>query len=197
MDDILKLGTRKGLPDDLLFLLRKHPRAGWKDQPMLAGVGEIWLANHDYFRAATRKILEHLTDLCETGETTYDSGPALRRQIGALLGGLDGHHRVEDHHYFPLFQRAEPRLARGFEMLDADHHLIHDAIAELAAATRDNLGRLGLAEGVMTGDQRFAIDALAAVTERIAPLLRQHLADEEEIVIPLILERARADPDFG
>ena len=30
------------------------------------------------------------------------------------------------------FQRVEPRLVRGFEILDADHHLIHDAIDELA-----------------------------------------------------------------
>lgn len=197
MDDTLKLGTRKGLPTDLLFLTEKHPRGTWRGQSALAGTGDIWLANHDYFRAITAKIAEQLTRLREDGHTTYDSAPGLRRHIGSLLGSLDGHHRIEDNHYFPMFQRAEPRLLRGFEILDADHHLIHDAIDEMAAATQDSLRRLGTAEGVMTSDQRYAVDALADVVDRIAPLLRQHLADEEDIVIPLILERAKADPEFG
>lgn len=197
MDDTLKLGTREGLPSDLLFLTEKHPRGTWRGQSALAGTGDIWLANHDYFRAITAKIAEQLTRLREDGHTTYDSAPGLRRHIGSLLGSLDGHHRIEDNHYFPMFQRAEPRLLRGFEILDADHHLIHDAIDELAAATQDSLRRLGTAEGVMTSDQRYAVDGLADVVDRIAPLLRQHLADEEDIVIPLILERAKADPEFG
>lgn len=197
MDDPLKLGYRSGLPDDLLFLARKYPRETWRGRPGLAGTGEIWLGNHDHFRATIAKIAEQLSRLREEGETTYDSGPALRRHVGGLLAGLDGHHRVEDHHYFPIFQRAEPRLLRAFEVLDADHHAIHDAIDELAATTGDSLRRLGQAEGVMTSDQRFAIDALAEVVERFAPIMRQHLADEEGIVIPLILERARADPEFS
>lgn len=197
MDDRLTLGTRKGLPPDLLFLTEKHPRGTWRGQSALAGTGDIWLANHDYFRATTAKIAEHLTRLREDGHTTHDSAPGLRRHIGSLLGSLDGHHRIEDNHYFPMFQRAEPRLLRGFQILDADHHLIHDAIDDLAAATQDSLRRLGVAEGVMTSDQRYAVDGLAGAVDRIAPLLRQHLADEEDIVIPLILERAKADPEFG
>ncbi|MBN8629273.1 MAG: hemerythrin domain-containing protein [Rhodobacterales bacterium] len=197
MDDTWKLGTRKGLPKDQLFLTDKHPRGTWKSQPALAGIGEIWLGNHDYFRAISKRIGAQLLRLREEAETSYDSGPALRRHISSLLGGLDGHHRVEDHHYFPMFQRAEPRLVRGFEILDADHHMIHDAIDELAAATQDTLRRLGQTEGVMTGDQRRAVDDLAASVDRVAPILRQHLADEEDIVIPLILERARQDPEFG
>ncbi|WP_323777697.1 hemerythrin domain-containing protein [Leisingera sp.] len=197
MDDVLKLGTRQGLPEDLRFLLHKHPRKGWKAQSALAGTAAFWLANHDVFRAGTYKIYEDLLSLCESGETNYDSGPALRRHIGSLIGGLEGHHNVEDHHYFPMFQSAEPRLARGFEILDGDHRLIHDALGELAATTHKSLERLGRTEGVMTSDQRFALDELVTVVKHTAPLLRQHLGDEEEIVIPLLLERARSDPDFG
>lgn len=63
--------------------------------------------------------------------------------------------------------------------------------------TQDSLRRLGQTAGVMTGDQRRALDALADVSGRFAPLLRQHLADEEDLVIPLILERARLDPEFS
>ncbi len=185
----MKLGIRQGLPEDLLFLTGRHPREFWR--------GRSALANHDYFRALIGRIGDHLTRLRDSGETSYDSGPVLRCHIGSLLGSLDGHHRVEDHHYFPMFQRAEPRLIRGFEILDADHHMIHDAIDEPAATTQDSLRRLGQAEGVMTGDQRRAVNDLAAAVNRIAPILRQHLADEEDIVIPLILERVRDDPEFS
>lgn len=197
MDDALKLGTRVKLPEDLLFLSKKHPRETWIGQPGLAGTGEIWLGNHDYFRAATDRIARQLDVLRESGESTFDSTPALHRLIGQLLSGLDGHHRIEDHHYFPAFQRVEPRLLQAFEILDGDHHMIHDAIDELAATTGDSLRRLGVAEGSMTSDQRFAVDALAEVVERFRPIVHQHLADEEDIVIPLILERARSDPEFG
>lgn len=62
---------------------------------------------------------------------------------------------------------------------------------------QDSLRRLGTAQGIMTSGQPFAVDALAVTVARIAPLLRQHLADEEDIVIPLILDRAKADPEFG
>lgn len=196
MDD-MTLGIRKGMPQDLLFLTEKHPRDSWRAHHGLAGTGEIWLANHDHFRDLTGRIAAGLNALRETGETTYDSGPALQRKIQTLLTGLDGHHRIEDHHYFPIFQQVEPRLIRCFEILDADHHMIHDAIDELAAATTDSLRRLGSSEGVMTSDQRHAVDDLARVVARVNPILRQHLADEEDIVIPLILERARSDPEFG
>ncbi|WP_374632375.1 hemerythrin domain-containing protein [Paracoccus sp. (in: a-proteobacteria)] len=197
MDDDFKLGTRSDLPGDQLFLLRDFPRGTWRGRPGLAGTGEIWLANHDRFRALTHGILQALERLRDSGETGHDSAPALQRDIARLLAGLDGHHRIEDQHYFPAFQRAEPRLLRGFQILDGDHHLIHESIDELAAVTQDSLRRLGQTAGVMTGDQRRALDALADVSGRFAPLLRQHLADEEDLVIPLILERARLDPEFS
>ncbi|MFB2531935.1 hemerythrin domain-containing protein [Paracoccus sp. p3-h83] len=197
MDDRWTLGRRTGLPPDLLFLAAKHPRPTWAEGSALSATAQVWLARHDQFRAQTARITAGLTRLREDGLTTPDSAPALRRHIGSLLVGLDGHHQIEDHHYFPVFQRAEPRLLRGFQILDADHHMIHDAIDDLAAVTQDSLRRLGNAHGMMTSDQRFAVDGLADTVNRIAPLLRQHLADEEEIVIPLILDRARSDPDFG
>jgi iron-sulfur cluster repair protein YtfE (RIC family) len=197
MNDNFKLGARDGLPDDLLFLAKKHPRDSWRTKPGLAGTGEFWLANHDFFRQITARIATDLQQVQEKGETTYQTVPILNQLIGRLLSGLDGHHNVEDHHYFPAFQRAEPRLVRAFEILDADHEMIHTAIDELAASAHENLRKIGNAEGVMISEQRFAVDALAKVMDRFRPTMLQHLNDEEEIVIPLILERAQSDPEFG
>jgi hypothetical protein len=44
------------------------------------------------------------------------------------------HHQVEDLSYFPLFRAAEPRLVRGFEVLEHDHDILHERIARLADA---------------------------------------------------------------
>lgn len=194
--DVFALGIRTGLPEELLYLVEKHPRATWEGQPGLAGTGDIWLANHDYFRITTMRIAEGLTKLREEAETTYDSSPSFRRHAVSLLGSLDGHHRVEDNHYFPIFQKAEPRLLRGFEIMDADHHKIHTAIDEFAVTAQDFLNRIGHEERSMISDARSAADEMADVVDRLGRILRQHLADEEDLVIPLIIERAHADPEF-
>ena len=39
MEKTLELGIRNVLPEDLRYLLRKHPREGWRNQPGLAGTG--------------------------------------------------------------------------------------------------------------------------------------------------------------
>src|SRR5215207_4024568 len=51
-----------------------------------------------------------------------------------FLSQLEVHHQVEDLSYFPLFRAAEPRLVRGFEVLEHDHDILHERIARLADA---------------------------------------------------------------
>ena len=80
-----------------------------------------------------------------------------RRGCSFFLGQLDGHHAIEDEHYFPLFAKAESRLARGFEILDGDHHVIHDALERNADAA--NAFLRALQEDA--DRQRFAADAYA------------------------------------
>lgn len=193
----LALGVRKDLPDNLLFLFNKHPRETWAEDSGLAGAGETWLSNHKFFRAMTMKIYEDLTSLRDEAETTHDTGPSFHRHTRSLISGLDSHHRVEDGHYFPTFKKAEPRLTQGFEILEADHLMIHDAIIEFDTTARNFLRRIGQSEGPMGSHARVATDKAIDDLKRFGGLLRQHLTDEEDLVIPLILERARADPDFG
>jgi iron-sulfur cluster repair protein YtfE (RIC family) len=195
--DGLDLSVRTGLPKEFLFLTDRHPRKTWDGEPGLAGTGNSWLSIHDYFRASTDKISEGLLKLREDAMLTPDGVSSFRRHAGGLLDGLDSHHRIEDHHYFPIFQRAEPRLLRAFEIMDDDHHVIHRAIAEFAGTAREFLTRVGQVEGHLNSDARFAADEMADVVDRFGRILRQHLADEEDLVIPLIIERAHSDPEFS
>lgn len=115
----------------------------------------------------------------------------LAPRINFFLGELNAHHHVEDHHYFPLFKEAESSLARGFDLLDNDHQIIHTALERNADAA--NKFFHSLSEG---GDKaRFSADAYASENEKLIALLLRHLHDEEDLIIPIILERG--EPEMG
>lgn len=105
-------------------------------------------------------------------------------RINFFLNELHTHHGVEDEHYFPLFRAADHRLGRGFDILDADHHVIDGLIHELAADANALAAAL---KG--TGEIARAAETLAARLHKTLGGLIRHLDDEEEIIIPLILDR--------
>ena len=173
------------MPEDLLFLLARYPREDWQAHDNIHGLASMWLERHDMFRELGG-LLEGAIAEHREGKTTPDAfarffAPRLR----FFLGQLNGHHAIEDEHYFPLFARTERRLARGFEILDADHHVIHDALERNADAGSAFLRALQQDADA----QRFAADAYADANTGLVAMLRRHLADEEDLIIPLILER--------
>ena len=178
-DDPLALGRRAGLPADLLWLLEKHPRGSWEGA--LGEVGRFWLARHAMFREARATLLAETRAFAAGGAAPERFGPRFQRLAGFLLGELETHHMVEDHHYFPRLVRLEPRLQRGFDLLDADHHALHDA---LEAAGRD---ANALLRALRAGGREEAA-RMAEATDALGRLLDRHLADEEDIVAPILAE---------
>ena len=179
------LENRAGLPEDLLFLLAKYPREDWQAHDNIHGLASMWLERHDMFRELGG-LLEGAIAEHREGKITPDAfarffAPRLR----FFLGQLSGHHAIEDEHYFPLFATTESRLARGFEILDSDHHVIHDALGRNAEAGSAFLRALQQDADA----QRLAADAYADANAGLVAMLRQHLTDEEDLIIPLILER--------
>jgi hypothetical protein len=183
-DNTLALATRKGLPDDLRFLLDRHPRPTWEGS--LGELGRFWLSRHAMFRQAQGLLLAETRAFAERRTDPTRFAPRFGRVAGFLLGELDMHHNVEDHHYFPRLVRLEPRLARGFDLLDADHHALHDTLEALAGQAETLLGALRDGDAVEAGKR--AADALGA----LGHLLDRHLADEEDIVAPLLIARGEA-----
>lgn len=153
----------------------------------------MWLGRHDMFRELG-SALSARTDAFREGK-----GGDARAFIGWLaprfnffLGELHGHHSIEDHHYFPVFRAADARLARGFDILDADHVMIDRFIHELAEAGMA-LDRAIASRGPTDAEserltQRF-IATLGALT--------RHLDDEEDLIVPLILERTEGGLGVG
>lgn len=178
MDD-LSLFARTGLPDDVAALRTLHPRP-W-DAAALGQLARFWLGRHDMFRRYSGLLLPAAEALQSGTLAPADALPSLARPLNAYLGELHGHHAVEDQHYFPAFRAADERLARAFEVLDADHHALDALIHALVDAAND------LGSG--RGDPRRTADHLGATLARTVAGVARHLDDEEDIVIPLLLAR--------
>lgn len=197
IDKALNVEARSGLPDDLLALLRKFPRDQWANDPSLHGLAEGWLQRHDLFRELSVLIGGMTTDLREGRTSPAAFLPLFQRRMGLLLGELDGHHRVEDEYYFPSFAAAAPKLQKGFDILDNDHAVIHGAIDRLGTASRELIAALSGEVSGREGDALRVAERIAGEIEGFDRTLLRHLWDEEDLIIPLILERTRDDPEFG
>ena len=190
-DDISLLETREGLPDDLRFLADQYPRGEWQAHSNIHGMAGFWLQRHDMVREMGVLLTGGIADYREGRKDAREFAAFFAPRLNRFLGNLDGHHNVEDHHYFPVFAEAEPRLKRGFDILDGDHHLIHDALERNAETANAFLRALQEGED----RQRFAADAYADENSRLIAMLKRHLDDEEDLIIPLILDRG--DRDLG
>jgi iron-sulfur cluster repair protein YtfE (RIC family) len=186
-DEPTALDARAHLPEGLRFLLRDYPRRIWGDHPNFGPTTKFYLDRHAMFRECFA-VMRRLTDeSLDARRPPAGFARDFARVGGFFLRELHTHHSIEDHHYFPALQRLEPRLTRGFEILDADHHALHDALERFHASAEAALRAVQ-----SEGDPKTALGALEAELKRFDPLLDRHLTDEEEIVIPVMLDKGEA-----
>ncbi|WP_372423152.1 hemerythrin domain-containing protein [Salinarimonas chemoclinalis] len=181
----LDLDTRLGWPADLRVLLDRYPREVWPAHPNLGATARFWIAKHDMFRELGG-ALQGATKALREGEVA--AGPFrgwFAPRLRLFLGELEGHHQIEDHAYFPLFRAADARLVRGFDVLEGDHEAIHHALEVTAERARALL----VAPETDQDALRRAADAYADQADRLLASLLRHLDDEEDLIIPMILDR--------
>ncbi|WP_428699825.1 hemerythrin domain-containing protein [Stappia sp.] len=194
MTDSADLDSRAGLPGELRFLLEQHPRGTWETHDNLGGLMQFWLSRHDGFRTLGETLSQALGSFREGEIAAERFGGFLAPRLQHFLGELHHHHMIEDHHYFPVFMAAETRLVRGFEILEGDHELIHQRIGTVVTRANELLGLLG------DGDRdriRRAADRYAADSDRLISGLMRHLEDEEDLIVPLVLERGETELGVG
>ncbi len=180
----LSLACRNGWPDDLRVLLERYPREQWQAHANLGEMARFWLSRHAMFR--------ELSAMIDAIETRFRIGalmPAdLSRQLVPrlqfLLSQLAVHHQIEDYHYFPIFRAADMRLARGFDVLEDDHHAIH---ADMGRTVETANALLRALAG--NSDLKRCSAAYAAASGALRKGLIRHLDDEEDLIVPLILDR--------
>lgn len=187
----LELALRSGLPEDLRFLLRAHPRAGWPDSPGFGPLSRFYLQRHSMFREVLATLTADTRAMIDGERGPGAFGQRLRRLGGFFLHELHMHHSIEDHHYFPALKRLEPRLERGFVILDADHHAID---ANLHVFQKDATALLERLHGT---DPRSAAGRFEEALRNLEGLIDRHLTDEEELVVPLMIEKGEAALALG
>ena len=176
------LDLRTGLPDALRVLLAEYPRDGWAADRNFQGLVAFWLDRHMMFRkimglmrADTEALLDRSLDPAQ-----YSS--KISRLGGMFVNDLHGHHQIEDQHYFPVLATKERSIARGFEILDLDHHAIDGHLDGFIKGANAVLQRRDDRAAMQTAAGRFRKDLI-----RLDGLLNRHLIDEEELIVPIIL----------
>ncbi len=182
-DHNLDLDGREGLPKELRVLADLYPREMWEGHRNFPGLTAFWLEMHGKFRSVQGELIEHSQRMLDGKIDPMRFGAVTSRYAGFLLQGLHGHHNIEDHHYFPWMVTLDPRVARAFDILDKDHHALDHHMQTLADTTNALLRPLQDGK-----DVRDETGKLLAVQEDFNRFLDRHLTDEEDVIVPLILE---------
>jgi hemerythrin-like domain-containing protein len=186
----LWLPNRVGkLPPDISCLREKYPRETWDEHRNFGQTAQFWLQMHDMFRELGG-MLKTATASFREGE--MDPGEFHRfftPRLNYFLSHLQGHHEIEDYSYFPLFRSKDQRLIVGFDLLENDHVVIHELLIA-SAETGQQLVEALHAEG---DARRYAADAYSENADRMLDWLIRHLDDEEDLVVPAILEHSEQE----
>ena len=189
----LSLDVRTGWPAELRLLIERYPREVWPGHANLGAMAQFWLQRHDMFREIGATLERATLAFRDGTATAQDFRTWFPHRLQFFLQQLNAHHQIEDLHYFPVFQAAESRLARGFDVLEGDHRAIHRSI-ERTVETANAFLRTPLND---PEPLRKAGEAYAAAGDALLRQLRQHLGDEEDLIIPLILDRGETALGVG
>ncbi len=176
------LAARRGLPEEFRIILADYPRLSWPDHRDFNGLAAFWLDRHLNFRQVLAVLSGDVQLRLDRKISRTDHAQRLQRVGSGFLGDLIGHHQIEDQTYFPELARLEPRIARGFDMLDGDHHDLHALIDRFARGANEVLGAASDPKAHEAA-ARFLADI--TVFER---MLLRHLTDEEDLVLPVVLK---------
>ena len=181
----LALARRTGWPDDLRVLLARYPREQWDAHVNLGEMARFWLSRHAMFRELSIMIKDITARFRAGSLSPAEFARQFVSRLQFILDQLNVHHQIEDLHYFPIFRAADARLTRGFDVLEGDHHHIHadmartaesaNALLQALRSDKDKLHRCG--------------DGYADASGTLITGLIRHLDDEEDLIVPLILDR--------
>ncbi len=167
------------------MLVSRYPREQWDAHANLGEMARFWLSRHAMFRELSGAIEQITTQFRAQRLQPAEFARQFVPRLQFMLDQLNVHHQIEDLHYFPIFRGADARLARGFDVLEGDHHHIHADMAR----TAENANALLQALQADPDTLRRCSDAYAVSSGALITGLIRHLDDEEDLIVPLILDR--------
>jgi len=183
--EVLTLARRSGWPEELRVLLLRYPREQWVAHANLGEMARFWLSRHVMFREISVAIGQITEQFRSQALSPVEFSRQLVPRLQFLLHQLSAHHQIEDLHYFPIFRAADARLARGFDVLEGDHHHIHTDMERTANAANTLLRTLRTEADTFQQNSNEYADASGALLKGLI----RHLDDEEDLIVPLILDR--------
>lgn len=182
------IDQRTGWPDELRVILKDYPRDSWQDTR--SSMARFWIDKHNYLRRQST-ALQSANDQYRGGQQpdAGQFGGWIAPRLQGFLAELHGHHQIEDFHYFPAFRSAEPRLAPGFDVLNRDHELIHAGIMQIVEAINAFIKTIQSDSAGDRDAQRRAADRYIDASGVLHRRLERHLADEEDLIIPLMIRQ--------
>ena len=172
-------------PAERDLLLSRHPREGWASRASLDVA--FWLEVHRRFRQECDAIERLADDYRRQKLPLRDLAVVVAPRLSGLVTDLHGHHQVEDFHYFPVFRRLAPSLASGIDVLERDHTELEQHSVAARGALRELRAALGHGD-TKAANAMLAAQQLVAAASRLCSRIGRHLDDEEDLVVPLLLE---------
>lgn len=166
-------------------------RDDWSKHHRFAGEAQFWLQVHQALLGASAE----LPSRCASLMLVLDDPVARKTQLtrlsqlgGQLIHHAHTHHHVEDHHFFPAFQRNYPNLNHHIKLLDGDHKVITESLDQLETAFKSMpvVSQEPAPREISLLNNKAEQLYLAA--KRLDSLFTRHINDEEEICIPALLE---------
>jgi hemerythrin-like domain-containing protein len=181
------IDQRTGWPDELCVVLNEFPRDTWPKTR--SSMARFWIDKHNYLRRQSDALQSANQDYRAERTAPAQFGNWIAPRLQGFLSELHGHHQIEDFHYFPAFRSAEPRLTAGFDVLGSDHELIHQGIAAIVESINGFLAAIQSDSAENTDAHRHAADRYIKASETLHQRLNRHLADEEDLIIPLMIRQ--------
>ncbi|KZM23922.1 uncharacterized protein EKO05_0009266 [Ascochyta rabiei] len=122
----------------------------------------------DYFHNQFRETWKILYSACETGKRS--KGMSIRQFINLGLqfcSHLEGHHGIEERHYFPILAKKQPAFKKELELL-TQHKQIHVGLDKLTKYLDE----------CSTGERELRLPELKKILDGFGKVLWQHLDDE-------------------
>ena len=171
------------MPQEMRFFLNTYPRDAWEAHPGFKDKTRQWLSAHQNFRALGERVRLDTELLLDNDMALEDYAARLSFLGGRLVGNLHGHHGWEDHSYFPELSAADPRFDAGLEVLENDHADL-DVVLDDFTRQANRVIKLAALDEVQAFDEAGAVYVQA---QTIEAFLKRHLADEEELAVPILL----------
>ena len=170
------------LQHDWLYLHEQMPPEKW---PLLPSFGSAasWLGMHQSLRKGQNQ-LDYLNRQYLQQQLDWQEYQNQLLQAAFLhYGHLHGHHLLEDHEDFPRLRQWQPKLARGFDLLESDHAQMDQSMQQIDSWLKQ-LKHTPAAKIDL-------VEQLQQAMQQNGQHLYRHLADEEDLVIPILALQAQ------